>query len=333
MEEISINQMQGIRIGNAQDFKAKTGVTVLIFPQGASAGVDISGGCPASRETPVLLPTTAATPVHAIVLSGGSAYGLAASTGVMRYLEEHGMGYDTGFALVPIVCQSSLYDLSYGSATVRPDAAMGYAACCDAMENNKPKNGSWGAGTGATVGKICGMERSMKSGLGIYAVRIGGLQVAAVVAVNAFGDIFDTGTGMKLAGLMNAGRTGFADTKEELYKIKVPQDMFHKNNTTIGAIITNGKFTKSELTKLASMTRNAYARCINPVGTLADGDTIYAASCGETMADMNMTGTLAADVMAEAIKRAVLTAQMADNDYLPDCLGLKEQTVSQTDVS
>ena len=138
-QEIRITELDGVCVGNAQDTQAKTGVTVMLFPQGARAGVDISGGGPASRETPVLSPTTAPTPVHAIVLAGGSAYGLEAGSGVMRYLEEHGIGYNTGFALVPIVCQSDIYDLSYGSASVRPDAAMGYAACADAMKKSEPQ--------------------------------------------------------------------------------------------------------------------------------------------------------------------------------------------------
>lgn len=318
-QEISITAIDGLRIGNAQDTEAKTGVTALVFPRGARAGVDISGGGPASRETPVLSPTTAATPVNAIVLAGGSAYGLEAGSGAMRYLEEQGIGYDTGFALVPIVCQSDIYDLSYGSASVRPDGAMGYAACRDAMERNRPQQGSVGAGTGATVGKICGMERSMKSGLGIYAVQLGNLKLAAVVCVNALGDVYDYRNGQKIAGLLQADRKGFADTRQELYKIASPVDMFQRNNTTIGAIITNGDFNKAELTKIASMTRNAYARCINPVGTLADGDTIYAASCGQVKADLNMAGTLAADVMAEAIRRAIENSKMPDGDYLAAC--------------
>ena len=318
-QEIRITELDGVCVGNAQDTQAKTGVTVMLFPHGARAGVDISGGGPASRETPVLSPTTAPTPVHAIVLAGGSAYGLEAGSGVMRYLEEHGIGYNTGFALVPIVCQSDIYDLSYGSATVRPDAAMGYAACADAMKKSEPQQGAVGAGTGATVGKICGMERSMKSGLGIYAVQLGDLKLAAVVCVNALGDVYDYRNGQKIAGLLQADRKSFADTRQELYKIAQPVDMFQRNNTTIGAILTNGNFNKAELTKIASMTRNAYARCINPVGTLADGDTIYAVSCGQIKADLNMTGTLAADVMAEAIRRAIENSKLSDSEYLASC--------------
>jgi len=303
LKEISATEIEGLRIGNAQDEEAKTGVTVLLFDGGATVGADISGGGPASRETPLTSPVTADNPINAIVLSGGSAYGLAASDGVMRYLEEHDTGFDTGFAKVPLVCQSCIYDLGYGSARIRPDAAMGYAACVDA-EKNQPSCGNVGGGIGATVGKLYGMERASKAGLGIYAVSVGALQMAAVVVVNALGDIFDPKTGQKISGLKNEDGTGFTDTREEIYKISQRTNMF-TGNTTIGVIVTNGRFSKAEMNKIASMTRCAYARCINPVGTMADGDSIYAASTGQVEADINMAGTLAAEVMAEAILRAV----------------------------
>ena len=307
LKEIPITALPGLRIGNAQDYEAMTGVTVLLFDQGAKVGVDISGGGPASRETPLASPLTADNPINAIVLSGGSAYGLAASDGVMRYLEEHGIGYDTGFAKVPLVCQSCIYDLGIGRADVRPDAAMGYAACEDA-EKNQPESGIIGAGTGASVGKICGREYATKTGLGIYAVSAGSLKVAAVVVLNALGDIYDPSTGEKIAGPKLPGM----DSREALYKLSQQTDLFRakNSNTTIGAIITNGEFSKAELNKIASMTRSAYSRCINPVGTMADGDSIYAASCGPRVpADVNMTGTLAAEVMAEAIQIAVKAAK------------------------
>lgn len=303
IQEIPVTEIEGLRIGNAQDMEAKTGVTALLFDKGAKVGVDVSGGGPASRETRLADPLTADNPINAVVLSGGSAYGLAASDGVMRYLEEKGIGYDTGFAKVPLVCQSCIYDLGMGRADVRPDAGMGYAACKDA-EKNQPECGSVGAGCGAAVGKLYGMKRASKAGLGIHAVKVGNLMMAAVVAVNALGDIFDGDTGEKLAGLRTEDGDGFADTRRELYKISKSRDLF-AGNTTIGAVITNGKFSKAEMSKIASMTRNGYARCINPVGTMADGDTIYAASIGDTEADINVAGTLAADVMAKAIKKAV----------------------------
>ncbi len=304
-KEISLNEFKDVYFGNVQDDKAKTGVTIAIFPKGVQVGVDISGGGPASRETPVISPTTNPTPVNAIVLAGGSAYGLAASDGVMNWLEEHKIGYDTSFALVPIVVQSDIYDLSYGSAKIRPDAAMGKAACEAAFRREEIKSGSFGAGTGATVGKLCGMSRSMKSGLGVYAVEVGNIKVAAIVVVNALGDIYDERSGKKIAGLLTEDGKNFADSRDELYKLKTQTDLFNHENTTIGMIITNANFDKTQLTKIASMTRNAYARSIKPVGTLADGDTIYAASTGEVKADLNMVGTLASEVMSEAIRRAV----------------------------
>ena len=302
-EEIPIREVEGLRIGNAQNEEARTGVTVLLFENGARVGVDVSGGGPASRETHLADPTTADNPVNAIVLSGGSAYGLAAGDGVMQYLEEHGIGYNTGFALVPLVCQSCIYDLGIGRADVRPDRKMGYAACCDA-ENPNPRSGKVGAGCGATAGKLCGGERCSDAGLGVYAVKLGDLVMAAVVAVNALGDVSNPNTGEKLAGLRTEDGSGFADSRSELYKISKRTDMF-TGNTTIGAVITNGRFSKAEMSKIASMTRNAYARCINPVGTMADGDTIYAASIGNVEADINVAGTLAAEVMEQAIMNAV----------------------------
>lgn len=305
IREIAITDMPEVSIGNVQSDEAKTGVTVLLFDKkGAVVGVDISGGGPASRETPLTSPVTADNPINAIVLSGGSAYGLAAADGVMRCLEDHGIGFETGYARVPLVCQSCIYDLGYGSATVRPDSAMGYAACEMALAGGNPSCGSVGAGTGATVGKICGMERAMKSGLGMYAVELGDLRMAAVVAVNALGDIFDPSTGKKIAGLRTADGTSFGDSCEELWKMGRRENLF-TGNTTIGAVFTNGKFNKAQMNKIASMTRNAYARCINPVGTMADGDSIYAASAGDVEADLNVAGTLAAYVMERAIVAAI----------------------------
>lgn len=317
LKEIPVTEVEGLRIGNAQDMEAKTGVTVLLFDKGAKIGVDISGGGPASRETPLTSPVTADNPINAIVLSGGSAFGLAASDGVMRYLEERGIGFETGYARVPLVCQSCIYDLGLGRADVRPDAEMGYAACMDAEKNYPseegerkahPDMGNAGGGTGATVGKLYGMGRSMKAGLGIYAVSVGKLQMAAVVIVNALGDIYDPKNGQKIAGLRTEDGQGFADTCQEIYKMSFGQHLAN-SNTTIGAIVTNGKFSKAEMNKIASMTRTAYARCIRPVGTMADGDTIYAASTGDVEADINMAGTLAAEVMTEAIVRAVRAGQ------------------------
>ena len=323
VREIPFSAIDGIAVGNAQSEEGKTGVTVLCFKKGAKTGVDISGGGPASRETPVLDPTKEDIGIHAIVLSGGSAYGLSAADGVMKCLEDNGIGYDTGFALVPLVVQSSIYDLSYGSAKIRPDSRMGYEACQNALQESRPLSGAVGAGKGATVGKLRGMRQSQKSGIGYYAVQVGNLKLGAVVVVNALGDIYIEG--QKAAGLMNKDRTGFLDSVQELYRIAAPKDLLSRTNTTIGAIVTNGKFDKAQLTRIAAQARNAYARCINPVGTLADGDTIYASSCGEPVeADVNMAGTLAAETMAQAIKKAIESSKMDEVEYLRYCLDKPE---------
>lgn len=317
--EISIKELTNLRIGHAADEKAKTGVTVLYFPHGARVGCDISGGGPASRETPLTSPVTADNPVNAIILSGGSAYGLAAADGVMQYLESQGIGYPTGATLVPLVCQSCIYDLGYGSASVRPDAAMGEAACRHALACTDSRTGNIGVGIGATAGKLYGMKQATKTGLGIAALEVGPLQMAAVVVVNAFGDIFNPKNGKKIAGLKTADRVGYLDTVQEMYRFMKPHDQF-TGNTTIGAVITNAAFSKAEMNKIASMTRTAYARCINPVGTMADGDSIYAASTGQVFADINVAGTLAAEVMALAIQNAVQTAKIPDREFLDNCL-------------
>lgn len=302
MREISFDSMEGFMIGNAQDDSARTGVTVILCREGAQGGVCISGGGPASRETPLLHPMSADNLIHGVVLSGGSAFGLAASDGVMRYLEERQVGYPTGFANVPLVVQSCIYDLGVGRSDVRPDSKMGYAACIDS-EKNTARWGKVGAGCGATVGKLKGMEFCSSSGLGGYAVQLGELKVGAVVAVNALGDVFDHRNGRKIAGLRKEDGT-FGDSLEELYQLGQPADLF-TGNTTIGAIMTNGAFDRAQMNKIAAMATQAYARCIAPVATTADGDSCYALSCGHVQADLNVAGTLAAQVMAEAIRRAV----------------------------
>lgn len=320
LKEISILDIPGVSVGHAQSEEGKTGVTVLHFPKGAQVGCDISGGGPASREIHLTDSMTADNPMNAVVLSGGSAYGLAASDGVMRCLEEHGIGYDTGYAKVPLVCQSCIYDLGYGSSTIRPDADMGYAACLSALEKSDDRTGNVGAGCGATVGKLLGMRQSMKAGLGIAAVQLGELQIAAIVAVNAFGDIFNPENGQKIAGLMDEKRQTFLDLETVFMQmVTAPRDLF-TSNTTIGCIVTNGKFDKAKLNKIASMTRNAYARCINPVGTLADGDSIYACSVGEIAADLNLVGTLSAKVMQRAILNAIQSSKIEDGEFLENCL-------------
>lgn len=300
--EIDINSMTSFAIGNAQNEQARTGVTVILCKNGAKAGVDISGGGPASRETSLVSPLTDEKRVHAVVLSGGSAFGLGASDGVLKYLEERNIGYDTGYARVPLVMQSSLYDLCVGSPKVRPDAAMGYQACQDA-EKRAGQSGIIGAGAGAAVGKLCGMDRAMQCGIGVAALQIGELQIGAVVAVNALGDIFDFESGRKIAGLLNEERTGFSDTERELAKL-LPDAGFFTGNTTLGCVITNADVTGAEAMKIASQARNGYARSINPVGTTADGDSIYAMASREAPANVDVVGTYAARVIAMAIRNA-----------------------------
>lgn len=311
MTEISIKEIENIKIGQAEDAIAGTGCTVVICEQGAPAGLDVRGGGPASRESELLKSEANAEAIHAIMLSGGSAFGLDAAGGVMQYLEEHNIGFDVGVTKVPLVCQACLFDLTVGNPFKRPDKQMGYEACANAENGGNYKDGNFGAGTGATVGKLHYMDYCMKSGIGSYAVSVGELKVGAIVAVNALGDIFDWKNGKKIAGLLNEEKNGFRSTTEEMYqKYDVVENKF-TGNTTIGIIITNAKFDKTKLNKIASMTHNGYARSIHPVHTSVDGDSIFAMSVGDVSADMDMVGTLASDVMAEAILRAVRSAESA----------------------
>lgn len=305
MKEIPITEFENLKIGNAENTQAATGCTVLLFsPDGAPAGLDVRGGGPASRESELLKPMAAAQVIHAILLSGGSAFGLDAAGGVQRYLEQHGIGFEVGVTRVPLVCESCLFDLTVGDAGVRPDAAMGYAAC-EGAEAGNYRDGSFGAGTGATVGKLAGMETCMKSGIGSYAVQIGELRVGAIVAVNALGDIYDWKTGRKVAGLLAPDRHTFLDSEEEVFRnYEVVENKF-VGNTTIGVVVTNAAFAKTQLCKIAGMAHDGYARSIRPVHTTADGDSIYAVSLGTVAADQDMVGALAARVMSEAILRAV----------------------------
>lgn len=310
VKKISIKDIEGVRIGNAQDEAAATGCTVFLCEQGAPAGMDIRGGGPASRESSLLDPFTASDEIHAVLLSGGSAFGLDAAGGVQKYLEERGIGFETGAGKVPLVCQSCLFDLSVGDPRVRPDQAMAYEACKNAQKANYT-DGNQGAGTGATVGKLYGMEYCMKSGIGSCAVQIGDLKIGAVAAVNALGDIFDWKTGKKAAGLLAEDRKTFRSTEQEMYRSYQIRKNKFVGNTTLGVILTNAEFHKSELSKIAGMAHNGYAGAIRPVHTTADGDSIYALSLGKVAADLDVVGTLAARVMSEAVLRAVCSAESA----------------------
>ena len=310
-EEISINDIGPVAIGQTENAEAGTGCTVFISKDGMAAGLDVRGGGPASRESELLDPLAAAQSIHAIVLSGGSAYGLGTADGVMKYLEEKGIGYDTGVAKVPLVAQSDLFDLSVGDGSVRPDAKMGYEAARLAMESPNYKDGNYGAGCGAAVGKIAGMETCMKTGIGSYAIRVGDLKIGAVVAVNALGDVYDWQTGKKIAGLLTEDGKGFRDTLTYMATDTSSKDNKFTGNTTLGVVITNASFNKSQLCKIAGMTHDGYARSIRPVHTTADGDSIYAVSVGDVEADQDLVGSLSAVVMSEAIKRAVYSADSA----------------------
>lgn len=313
-KNISISSLSDcFRIGHAQNDAGGTGVTVIYFPKGARAGCDISGGGPASRETPLALPMTADNPINAIVLSGGSAYGLAASDGVMQVLGEKGIGYATPAGVVPLVCQSCIYDLPYRDPSVRPDAQMGREAALNALSGTCALSGSIGGGAGATVGKIAGFDRCSKSGLGLCVKSVGNLWAAAIAVVNAFGDICNPETGQIIAGLRSEDGKKFADTTDTLYRM-VSSSAFHSSeyegmNTTVSAVITNAALNKAEAAKCASMARSAYARCIRPVGTMMDGDTIYAASVGNFKADISLTGILLTDALEGAIVDAVSPSQ------------------------
>ena len=311
MKEIKISEMHGFRVGNAQNFDAATGCTAIICEKGAFAGVDVRGGSPASRETELLKPVNTVQQIHAVMLSGGSAFGLEAGDGAMQFLEEKEIGFDTGFGRVPIVCGASLFDLELVNGKVRPDKAMGYAACKAAYSGEEPKEGNYGAGTGATVGKFHGAEDMMKSGLGMYAVQIGAVQCAAIVAVNALGDIIDYDNKKILAGLLTSDKTDFADFVKVMYgEIEKSRDLWG-GNTTIGCILTNAKIDKCMCNKLASIAHNGYAQAIRPVHSTADGDTIFVMATGEVEVGVDALGALAVECMARAINRAATQAEPA----------------------
>lgn len=315
MREIPLFAIQGFKIGHAQNKEAGTGISVFLFDSLRPVGVDVRGGGPASRETPLLDPKKGAGGLHALVLSGGSAFGLDASGGVLTYLEEQGIGFDVGVTKVPLVCQSCIFDLTVGSSTVRPTKEMAYEACKNAS-NTVFYEGCIGVGTGASVGKVCGMDYAMKTGIGAFAMECDGIQAGAVVVLNALGDIFDPETGQKIAGVLADDKKSFSAERTgngELLKILArEQNLFAQDksvtNTTLGIIFTNAKFDKAALSKLASVTQNAFARTICPVHTMADGDTVYAVSVGEKKADINALGVLCTMVMEKAIVRAVKTA-------------------------
>ena len=309
--EIKITDIEPLMIGQAENKEAATGCTVLICEDGMRAGLDVRGGGPASRESQLLNPLMSAQIVHAIVLSGGSAYGLGTANGVMTYLEEQGIGYDTGYALVPLVAQSDIYDLSVGDPSVRPDPDMGYEAAKKALEAPNYQDGNFGAGCGASVGKIAGMDYAMKTGIGSYAVQIGDLKIGAIVVLNALGDVYDWRTGEQIAGFLTEDKTSLRSTMEQMSSSIEAKDNKFTGNTTLAVVVTNANFNKSQLCKIAGMAHDGYARSINPVHTSADGDSIYAVSVGDVVADQDLVGALGAEVVSEAIIRAVYNSESA----------------------
>jgi L-aminopeptidase/D-esterase-like protein len=309
----SIVDVGGLRVGHHTDARRPTGCTVVIFDGGAVAGVDVRGAAPGTRETDLLNPLDTVQKVNAIMLAGGSAFGLDAAGGVMRYLEENKIGYRVGPVIVPIVPAAILFDLGIGDPKIRPDAESGYAACL-AAANAAPREGNVGAGAGATVGKLFGMRAAMKSGIGSASITVGdsGLVVGAIVAVNAVGDVRDRETGRILAGARADGE-GFLDCMEQISQgatLSGHHPIQPGANTTIGIVATNAALTKSEATKVAQMAHDGLARTINPVHTAADGDTIFAAATGSSSvrAEVTTIGAIGAEAMARAVNRAVRSA-------------------------
>jgi L-aminopeptidase/D-esterase-like protein len=317
----SITDIRGIEVGHAQDDDALTGCTVILCRKGAVAGVDVRGGAPGTRETDLLNPINLVQKVHAIVLSGGSAFGLDAASGVMRYLEERKIGFNTGVAKVPIVPSAILYDLNLGRADVRPDSAMGYKAASSAS-SAAPAEGNVGVGAGASVGKMFGASLAMKAGVGTASRNIGGgVIVGALVAVNAWGDVVNPQTGNILAGLRSGkigplrvgGKNYFADTLAMMQKPlgRGLLGFASRANTVIGVVATNAKFDKAQATKIAQMAQDGIARAVRPAHTMLDGNVIFALAAGAKRADVSMVGAFAAEVMAEAVVRAVKMAKPA----------------------
>jgi len=315
----AITDVPGIEVGQAQDEQALTGCTVVLCRKGAVGGVDVRGGAPGTRETDLLNPINLVDKVHAVVLAGGSAFGLDAASGVMKYLAERKIGYGLGKTRVPIVPAAILFDLGLGKSPRHPDPEMGYAAVA-AAQPGAVAEGNVGAGMGATIGKIFGMAGAMKSGLGTASIEIGGgVLVGAIVAVNAFGDVLDPATGQIIAGArpaklgpLNLGGAGpFADTLKVMQTLagRMVLILATGGNTVIAVVATNAKFDKAQATKVAQMAHDGLARTIRPAHTLLDGDTVFALATGQKKADVSTVGAYAAEALAQAIVSAVKAAK------------------------
>jgi L-aminopeptidase/D-esterase-like protein len=317
----AITDVPGIEAGHAQDDQALTGVTVILCRKGAVGGVDVRGSAPGTRETDLLDPVNSVEKVHAITLAGGSAFGLDAASGVVRWLEEQGIGFNTGAARVPIVPAAILYDLALGRADVRPDAAMGYAAAA-AARTGALAEGNVGAGTGASVGKIFASAGAMKAGFGTASLALGGgVIVGAAAAVNAFGDVIDPKSGQIIAGTRPArvgplrlgGDGRFADTLRVMQTFTGRQIMrlASARNTVLAVVAANVRFNKAQTTKMAQMAQDGLARTVRPAHTMMDGDTVFALATGGRREDVSTVGAYAAEALALAIVRAVQMAKPA----------------------
>ncbi len=306
----AITDVAGIEVGHYTEIRRPTGCSVVLARAGAIAGVDVRGAAPGTRETDLLAPANLVQQAHAVLLSGGSAWGLDAAGGVMRWLEEHNIGLQTGYGLVPIVPGAVLFDLGVGDARIRPDAAAGYQACA-AASAQAPAQGNVGAGTGATVGKLLGLARAMKGGIGTASVAAGGYTVGALIACNAVGDVFDPASGRLLAGARSEDGRRIAGTRDALLAGQSAQRLLPGTNTTIGVVATDAVLTKPQAQRLAQVAHDGLARAINPVHTMLDGDTLFALGTGRSGrdADMLLLATLAAEATARAVVNAVCAAR------------------------
>jgi L-aminopeptidase/D-esterase-like protein len=301
--------IEGVSVGHASDFEALTGVTVILAPSGMTGGVNIGGFATSTRQIDALSPSHIVPKVHAICITGGSAYGLDAASGVMSYLEERGSGFDVGVARIPIVPTAAIFDLRVGSAERRPDKDMGYLACQQASVG-KVAEGSVGAGTGATVGKFYGMEQAMKGGVGIAADALdSGLIVKALAVVNAFGDVKDPLTGKILAGARkDRDSKEFADTAELMRKgVQRPASAFQ--NTTIGVIVTNARLNKQTASTVAKMATLGMTKAVSPGQTIYDGDIVFTLASGQIEVDYHTVGLIAEEIVIKAIIRGVTKAK------------------------
>lgn len=308
-----ITDVQGLKVGHSQSVEGITGCTVVMCTDGATGGVDVRGGAPGTRETDLFRAENMIDKVHAIVLSGGSAFGLNASSGVMKYLEEQGVGFDVGVATVPIVASAVIFDLAIGDSKIRPDLDMGYQAAKSASQT-EIRQGNIGCGMGATVGKIMGPRNGMKSGLGSASISFGELVVSAIVSVNSFGDIYNYKTGEQIAGVYDYENKRLLNTIEIMTNNKVDLG-FSMENTTIGIVGTNAILTKAEANKVSQMAHNGFARSINPVHSMMDGDTIFTMATNMVESDVNIVGTLAAEAMSRAITNAIIQSKSLGGLY------------------